>query len=85
MAFAAHNGSVPRLGWLMWLTVVIWAVIYDTMYAMVDREDDRKLGVRSTAILFGQADVFIISLLQFTMLLALFLIENISSKPKHTV
>ena len=78
MAFAAHTGSVPRLGWLMWLTVVIWAVIYDTMYAMVDREDDRKLGVRSTAILFGQADVFIISLLQFTMLLALFLIGEVA-------
>jgi 4-hydroxybenzoate polyprenyltransferase len=78
MAFAAHTGTVPRLGWLMWLTVVIWAVIYDTMYAMVDREDDRKLGVRSTAILFGQADVFIISLLQVTMLIALFLIGEVA-------
>jgi 4-hydroxybenzoate polyprenyltransferase len=78
MAFAAHTGTVPRLGWLMWLTVVIWAVIYDTIYAMVDREDDRKLGVRSTAILFGQADVFIISLLQVTMLIALFLIGEVA-------
>lgn len=78
MAFAAHNDSVPRLAWLMWLTVVIWAVVYDTMYAMVDREDDLKLGVKSTAILFGQADVFIIGLLQVIMLLALFLTGEVA-------
>lgn len=78
MAFAAHNNSVPRIAWLMWLTVLIWAVIYDTMYAMVDRDDDRKLGIRSTAILFGQADVFIISLLQIIMLLSLFLVGEVA-------
>lgn len=74
MAFAAETGEVPRLAWLIWLTVVIWAVIYDTMYAMADREDDLRIGVKSTAILFGTADVFIIMLLQVVMLLGLLLI-----------
>lgn len=74
MAFAAQTGTVPRVAWLMWLAVVIWAVAYDTMYAMADRDDDRRLGVRSTAILFGNADVFIVSLLQLTLLLALALV-----------
>jgi 4-hydroxybenzoate polyprenyltransferase len=56
MAFAAQTGAVPPLAWLMFIAVVLWAVVYDTMYAMVDREDDLRLGVRSTAILFGDAD-----------------------------
>ncbi|HJP04176.1 MAG: 4-hydroxybenzoate octaprenyltransferase [Chromatiales bacterium] len=73
MAFAAQTGTVPKLAWLMWIGVVVWAMVYDTMYAMVDREDDRKLGIMSTAILFGQADVFIVSLLQFIFLVSLFL------------
>ena len=71
MAFAAQTGGIPRLAWLMWLTVVIWAVVYDTMYAMADRADDLKLGIKSTAILFGSADVFIVTLLQVILLLAL--------------
>jgi 4-hydroxybenzoate polyprenyltransferase len=79
MAFAAQLGAVPKLAWLMWLTVVIWAVIYDTMYAMADREDDLKLGIKSTAILFGQADVFIVSLLQLTLLLSLFLVGEVAA------
>ena len=74
MAFAAETGGVPRLAWLIWLTAVVWSVIYDTMYAMADREDDRKIGVKSTAILFGSADVFIVMLLQIVMLLGLLLI-----------
>ena len=78
MAFAAQTGTVPRLGWLMWLTVMIWTVIYDTMYAMVDRADDLRLGIRSTAIMFGPADVFIINLLQAVFLLALFLIGEVA-------
>lgn len=73
MAFAAQTGNIPRLAWLMWLTVIIWAVIYDTMYAMADRADDVKAGIRSTAILFGSADVFIVTLLQFILVLALVL------------
>jgi len=74
MAFAAETGELPRLAWLVWLTAVVWGVIYDTMYAMADRDDDRKIGVKSTAILFGTADVFIIMLLQIVMLLGLLLI-----------
>jgi len=63
MAFAAETEAVPRLAWLLWLDVVVWAVIYDTMYAMADREEDLRLRVKSTAILFGSADLFIIFLL----------------------
>ncbi len=78
MAFAAETGAVPRLAWLMWLAVVVWAVIYDTMYAMADRADDLRIGVRSTAILFGSADVFIVSVLMIVLLLALALIGRLA-------
>jgi 4-hydroxybenzoate polyprenyltransferase len=74
MAFAAETGEVPRLAWLIWLTALIWGVIYDTMYAMADRDDDRGVGIKSTAILFGTADVFIVMMLQIVMLLGLLLI-----------
>ena len=74
MTFAAQTGETSRLGWLMWLTVVVWAIIYDTMYAIADRKDDLRIGVRSTAIMFGDTDLFIITLLQIIMLLALTLI-----------
>jgi len=63
----------------MWLTVLIWAVVYDTMYAMADREDDLKLGLNSTAILFGQADLYIVGILQTILLLSLFLIGEVAS------
>lgn len=78
MAFAAQTGAVPRLAWLMWLVVLVWAVIYDTMYAMADRVDDLRTGIRSTAILFGQADVFIIVILQLIMLFALLLVGEVA-------
>jgi len=78
MAFAEQAGEVTRLAWLMWLSVVVWALIYDTMYAMADREDDIKVGVNSTAILFGQADVFIISVLQVILLLSLLLVGEVA-------
>ncbi len=71
MTFAAQTGALPRLAWLLWLAVIIWALIYDTMYAMADRADDLKVGVKSTAILFGSADVFIVSLLMIVLVLAL--------------
>jgi len=64
MAFAAQTGGTPQLAWLVFGVAVIWAVIYDTFYAMVDREDDRKLGVKSTALLFGEVDLFVIAGLQ---------------------
>ncbi len=73
MAFAAETGELPRLAWLLWLDVVVWAVIYDTMYAMADRDEDLRIGIRSTAILFGTADVFIIFLLQVTLIVGLLL------------
>lgn len=71
MAFAAQTGDTPQLAWLVFGTALIWAVIYDTFYAMVDREDDRKIGVKSTALLFGEVDLFIIAGMQFVMLAAL--------------
>jgi len=74
MAFAAQTGETPQLAWLVFGVAVIWAVIYDTFYAMVDREDDRKLGVKSTALLFGQVDLFVIAGLQILMLAALILV-----------
>jgi len=74
MAFAAQTGETPELAWLVFGTAMIWAVIYDTFYAMVDREDDLKVGVKSTAILFGEVDLFVIAGLQLLMLTALTLI-----------
>jgi 4-hydroxybenzoate polyprenyltransferase len=73
MAFAVETGVVPRLAWLLWLNVVVWAVIYDTMYAMADRDEDLRIGVKSTAILFGTADLFIIFLLQVVLVIGLLL------------
>jgi len=74
MAFAAQTGEVPRSAWLLFLATVLWAGVYDTMYAMVDREDDIRLGVKSSAILFADADRFIIGVMQVMVLLALSLI-----------
>ena len=71
MAFAAQTGQTSQLAWLVFGAALIWAVIYDTFYAMVDREDDRKIGVKSTAILFGEVDLFVIAGLQTVMLAAL--------------
>ena len=74
MAFAAQTNSVPKIAWLIYVVTVLWTVIYDTMYAMADRMDDLKIGVKSTAILFGDADRFIIGILQAMMLFALYLV-----------
>lgn len=74
MAFAATLGTVPRPGWLMLTAAVLWAGIYDTEYAMVDREDDLRVGVQSTAILFGDLDRAMIGAMQAMMLLALMLL-----------
>ena len=75
MVYAAQTGVLPTpLAWLIFVATVIWAVIYDTMYAMVDREDDIKIGVKSTAILFGDADKIIIALFQGMFLLTLLII-----------
>jgi 4-hydroxybenzoate polyprenyltransferase len=74
MAFAATLGFVPREGWLMLIAAVLWAGVYDTEYAMVDRDDDMRVGVQSAAILFGDMDRLMIAVMQCMMLLALVLI-----------
>lgn len=68
MAFTAVTESLPTLALLLYLAKVLWTIAYDTQYAMVDRDDDLKIGVKSTAILFGRRDVLIISLLQLSAL-----------------
>ena len=74
MAFAAHSGTMPpRLAWVLFLAGLLSTMAYDTMYAMVDRDDDRKLGIRSSAILFGAADRFIVGIMQLMSLFALWL------------
>lgn len=73
MAFAAQRGTLPAALWLVYLGNLSWTVAYDTAYAMVDREDDLKIGIKSSAILFGRYDRLIIGVLQLTCLLCLFL------------
>jgi 4-hydroxybenzoate polyprenyltransferase len=73
MAFAAQTGVLPRVCWLLYIAAVIWAAIYDTIYAMIDREDDLKLGLKSSAILFADMDRFLIGAMQLMMLYALVL------------
>jgi len=68
MAFAAVSESVPLSCWVMFLANILWAVAYDTQYAMVDRDDDLKIGIKSTAILFGRHDKLIIGILQVAVL-----------------
>jgi 4-hydroxybenzoate polyprenyltransferase len=74
MAFAATVNDVPRVGWLLFLATVIWVVVYDTQYAITDRPDDVKIGVRSTAILFGELDRVFIAGLQVLLLASLVLV-----------
>jgi len=74
MAFAAQTGNVPVIAWLVFIATVLWATAYDTLYAMVDREDDLRIGVKSTAILFADADRVIIAIIQGLLLLVLWLI-----------
>jgi len=74
MAFEAQIEQVPRVAYLLLLANILWVTVYDTMYAMADREDDLKIGVRSTAILFGDSDRHIIAVLQVMTLLTLYLV-----------
>src|SRR5690606_30539806 len=76
MAFTAITESTPPVAWLIFIAAVVWAVIYDTQYAMVDRDDDLKIGVKSTAILFGDADRLIIGGLQLLTLVILGLVGS---------
>jgi len=74
MAFAAQLERVPRVAWLLVIANMLWVTVYDTIYAMVDRDDDIKVGVRSTAILFGDSDRHVIAALQGMTLLSLYLV-----------
>jgi 4-hydroxybenzoate polyprenyltransferase len=73
MAFAAQTGALPRVAWVLYIAAVMWAAVYDTIYAMVDREDDLKIGVKSSAILFADMDRLLIGAMQLIMLFALVL------------
>jgi 4-hydroxybenzoate polyprenyltransferase len=78
MAFTAQRESLPpRVAWLMLLANMLWVTVYDTIYAMVDRDDDVKIGVRSTAILFGDSDRHIIAVLQAMTLFSLYLVGGV--------
>ena len=68
MSFSAQTNYIPHVAWVMYLAVVLWALVYDTMYAMVDKEDDLKIGVKSTAILFGSYDRHIMAFLQLIII-----------------
>ena len=80
MAYAAVTNTVPPIAWLLFLANVLWSVIYDTQYAMVDREDDRKIGVKSTALLFGDRDKEIIGYLQLALLVLLILVGALNGR-----
>lgn len=74
MAFAAQQGALPPALWLIYIGVLMWTIAYDTFYAMVDREDDLKIGVKSTAILFGDDDKTITGMLQVCVIIVLVLV-----------
>jgi 4-hydroxybenzoate polyprenyltransferase len=74
MAFAAQLEFVPRVGWLLFINTIIWGVIYDTEYAMADRNEDLKIGVRSSAIFFGDLDRIFVGVLQLMFLIGMILV-----------
>jgi len=71
MAYAAQTDSLPKMAWLLYVATLVWAVAYDTIYSMVDRDDDLRIGVKSTAILFGDYDRLMIGIFQVLFLLAM--------------
>ena len=77
MAFTAVTGTLPLIAWLLYLAKLLWTVAYDTQYAMVDRDDDLKIGVKSTAIRFGDADKLMVGVLQAASLLLLIIIGQL--------
>ncbi|MBC6486738.1 4-hydroxybenzoate polyprenyltransferase [Aeromonas hydrophila] len=78
MAYAAQANVLPAVAWLVFLANLLWTIAYDTQYAMVDRDDDLKLGLKSSAILFGRHDKRIIGALQLLTLLILLLVGQLS-------
>ena len=79
MAFAEQAGGVPASAWLLFAAAVLWTMVYDTMYAMVDREDDLAIGVRSSAVLFGRADRIVVALMQLGSLALLAIVGQLSA------
>ena len=79
MAYAAQAGELPAVVWLLFTINILWTIAYDTLYAMVDRDDDLKIGVKSTAILFAEYDRLIIGILQLTCLLLLILLGRMQA------
>lgn len=79
MAFAAQINHIPLVAWVMYIAVILWALVYDTMYAMVDKEDDLRIGVKSTAILFGEHDRHIMAALQVIILGLLVLVGQLQA------
>lgn len=76
MAFTAQTGSLPAQAWLLYIANLLWTIAYDTQYAMVDRDDDLKIGIKSTAILFAEGDIFVIGFLQMFFLVTMALSAN---------
>ena len=76
MAFAAQTGTTTKITWLLYLSTVVWALAYDTMYAMADRDDDIRIGVKSTAILFGEADITVVAAIQAVVLASWLLVAG---------
>ncbi len=76
MAFAAEQKPLSELTWIIYFTNLIWVIFYDTIYAMVDREDDLKAGIKSIAIFFGDSDRFMVGLMQFMVIVGLAIIGN---------
>ncbi len=76
MAFSAQTGVIPLTAWLVFIATLVWTLIYDTFYAMADRDEDLKIGVKSTAILFAKYDQIIITLLQILLIVVFVLIGN---------
>ncbi|MEZ8968226.1 4-hydroxybenzoate polyprenyltransferase [Vibrio breoganii] len=82
MAWAAESGHIAPLAWLLFVINMLWTIAYDTQYAMVDRDDDLKIGIKSTAILFGRFDKLIVGILQaITIILLLIVGENAALGP----
>ena len=73
MAYAAQSGAISSVAWLLFIATVLWTTAYDTLYAMVDRDDDLRIGIRSTAILFGDLDRVFVGILQVSTLAVLLL------------
>ncbi len=76
MAFAASSNKIPAEAWLLYIATLMWVLAYDTFYGMVDRKDDIKIGIKSTAILFGESDLSIIAIIQSLFMLGMLLVGS---------